>query len=68
MGVFFEYVLGGTGRFGFYDMQPISVAADEVREYSFGWAAPNMAGTYVVEVGLAPGRLTAYDATWLVVA
>lgn len=55
----------GAETYGFYDMQPISVAAGEVREYSFSWAVPNAAGTYVVEVGLAPAKLTAYDAAWL---
>jgi hypothetical protein len=26
---------------------------------------PDVAGTYVVEVGLVPAQLTAYDAAWL---
>jgi pimeloyl-ACP methyl ester carboxylesterase len=58
----------GPGNYGFYDMQPVNVAAGTFREYSFGWTVPNAAGTYVAEVGLAPAQLTAYDATWLKVS
>jgi dipeptidyl aminopeptidase/acylaminoacyl peptidase len=57
--------VSGPEEYGFHDMQPVSVPAGKVREYSFNWATPNTAGTYVVEVGLAPAQLTAYDATWL---
>jgi hypothetical protein len=55
----------GPGGYSFYDFQPISVAANSLGEYSFTWSAPNTAGTYVVEIGLAPSLLTAYDAKWL---
>jgi hypothetical protein len=49
----------------FYDFQPLSVAANGVAEYGFGGVVPDAAGTYVVEVGLVPAQLTAYDAVWL---
>ena len=45
--------------------QRIRVAADTVSEYGFGWVIPDVAGTYVVEVGLVPPQLTAYDTVWL---
>jgi hypothetical protein len=48
----------------FYDFQNIVVAVDMVGEYSFVWVVPDVAGTYVVEVGLVPPQLTAY-AVWL---
>ena len=44
------------------------VAADEVKDYSFSWVVPDVAGTYIVEVGLVPAHLTAYNAAWLRVA
>ena len=55
----------GPGGYYHYDSQPITLAADEVKDYSFTWAIPQAAGTYVAEVGLAPAQLTAYDAAWL---
>ena len=58
----------GPGNYGYFNVQPISVAAGAVGEYSFDWVVPNVAGTYVVEVGLAPSLLTAYDTAWLRVA
>ena len=36
-----------------------------VKDFSFGWVVPDVAGTYVVEVSLAPVVLTAYDTVWL---
>jgi hypothetical protein len=57
--------VSGPEKYGFHDMQPINVPAGKVRECSFSWTAPHAAGTYVVEVGLAPAHLTAYDAAWL---
>jgi hypothetical protein len=54
----------GPERYGFYDIQPIGVAVGEVREYSFCWKIPAVAGKYVVEVGLVPSKLTAYDVVW----
>ena len=56
-----------TGPSGYYlyDFQPIAVAANETKDYSFSWVVPDVAGTYVVEVGLVPAQLTAYDAAWL---
>jgi hypothetical protein len=58
----------GSGGYYYYDFQPVAVAADGVRDYSFGWVVPEVSGTYVVEVGLVPAQLTAYDAFWLEVA
>jgi len=55
----------GPGGYYHYDSQPITLAADEVKDYSFTWAVPQAAGTYVAEVGLVPAQLTAYDAAWL---
>jgi hypothetical protein len=43
----------------------VAVGAGEVKDYGFSWVVPNIAGTYFVEVGLAPAQLTAYDAAWL---
>ena len=56
-----------TGPSGYYqyDFQPVAVAAGEVKDYSFTWAVPQAAGTYVVEVSLVPAQLTAYDTVWL---
>jgi pimeloyl-ACP methyl ester carboxylesterase len=58
----------GPDGYGYYDFQPISVAADAVKEYSLDWNVPTVVGTYVVEVSLVPAQLTAYDAAWLGVA
>ena len=55
----------GPGGYYHYDFQPVAVAADEIKDYSFSWVVPDVAGTYVVEVGLVPAQLTAYDAAWL---
>ena len=55
----------GPGGYYHYDSQPITLAADEVKDYSFTWAVPQATGTYVAEVGLVPAQLTAYDAAWL---
>jgi hypothetical protein len=57
-------VTGPSGYY-YYDFQNVTVAADAVREYSYSWDVPNVAGTYVVEVSLVPSQLTAYDAAWL---
>jgi hypothetical protein len=43
----------------------VAVGANEVKDYSFNWVVPDVAGTYIVEVGLVPAQLTAYDTTWL---
>jgi hypothetical protein len=58
----------GPGGYYYYDFQPVAVAADGVGDYSFSWVVQDVSGTYVVEVGLVPAQLTAYDATWLEVA
>ena len=57
-------VTGPSGYY-FYDFQTINVSAGTVREYSFSWNIPNVAGTYFVEVELVPSMLTAYDMVWL---
>jgi hypothetical protein len=49
----------------YYDFQPIAVAADEIKDYSFSWVVPDVAGTYIIGVGLVPAQLTAYDTAWL---
>jgi hypothetical protein len=43
----------------------MKVAANTVGEFGFTWVVPNVAGKYVVEAGLAPSLLTAYDTAWL---
>jgi hypothetical protein len=58
----------GPGGYYYFDFQTINVTADTVNEYSFTWAIPDVGGTYVVETGLVPPQLTAYDAVWLEVA
>jgi subtilisin family serine protease len=55
----------GPGDYYLFDFERVSVAADAVGEFGFGWVVPDVAGTYVVEVGLVPPLLTAYDAVWL---
>jgi subtilisin family serine protease len=59
-----------TGPDGYYvyDSQSVKVAANEVKDYSFSWGVPDVAGNYIVEVGLVPTQLTACDATWLKVS
>ncbi len=55
----------GASEYGYFDFQTINVTYGSVREYSFDWSIPDVAGTYVVEVSLVPAQLTAYDTTWL---
>jgi hypothetical protein len=55
----------GPSNYGYFDVQPINVAANTVGEFSFVWVVPDAAGTYVAEVGLAPPQLTSYDEAWL---
>jgi serine protease len=57
--------VSGPGDYYVFDFEGISVAADAVGEFGFGWVVPDFAGTYVVEVCLVPPQLTAYDAVWL---
>ena len=59
------FTVTGPGNYYFFDFQKIIVAADSVDEFSLYWQVPDAVGTYVVEVGLIPPRLTAYDAVWL---
>jgi hypothetical protein len=58
----------GPGGYSYYDFQPMKVAANTIGEFGFTWVFPNVAGKYVVEAGLAPSLLTAYDTVWLGVA
>jgi len=51
----------GPGGYGYYDFQPIEVAADTVSEFGFTWVFPKVSGKYTVEVELVPSLLTAYD-------
>ena len=62
------FTVTGPGEYYVFDFERINMAADAVREYSFEWTVPDVAGTYVVEVCLVPPLLTAYDAMWLEVA
>jgi hypothetical protein len=55
----------GSDSYSYFDFQKIEVAADTVGEFSFNWNAPNIGGTYMMEVGLVPTQLTGYDASWL---
>jgi subtilisin family serine protease len=55
----------GPGGYYSFNFQPVNATADAVSEYSFSWNIPSVAGTYVVEVGLVPVQLTAYDLAWL---
>jgi hypothetical protein len=55
----------GPSSYYLYDFQPIELEANEVKDYSFSWIAPESAGTYIIEVGLVPAQLTAYDSMWL---
>jgi subtilisin family serine protease len=55
----------GPNSYYLYDFQRIAIATDEVKDYGFSWVVPDSAGKYVVEVGLVPAQLTAYDAAWL---
>lgn len=55
----------GPDGYYYYDFQPLAVAADEIKDFSFSWVVPDVAGRYVVEVGLVPAQLMAYDAAWL---
>jgi pimeloyl-ACP methyl ester carboxylesterase len=57
--------VSGPSDYGYFDVQPVSVAAGTVGEYTFDWVVPDVAGTYFVEVELVPALLTAYDAVWL---
>jgi hypothetical protein len=44
----------GPSSNAFFDVQPISVPAGTVGEYTFSWDVPNVAGAYAVEVELVP--------------
>jgi hypothetical protein len=57
----------GPKNYFYYDFQAINVTANTVGAYSFTWSIPNVSGPYVVEVGLVPAQLTAYDSAWLMV-
>jgi subtilase family serine protease len=55
----------GPGNYYYYDFQTLNVTANTVGQYSFTWNIPTVVGKYVVEVGLVPSQLTAYDEAWL---
>lgn len=57
--------ISGPNGYYLYDFQPIDVATDSVKDYSFNWNIPDVAGKYVPEVGLVPAQVTAYDVLWL---
>jgi hypothetical protein len=57
--------ISGAGEYGYFDFQTVKVTTNGIREYSFDWSIPDVAGTYVVEVGLVPAELTAYDSVWV---
>jgi len=57
--------ISGAGENGHFDFQTVNVTANGIREYSFDWRIPDVAGTYVAEVGLVPAQLTAYDTSWI---
>jgi subtilisin family serine protease len=57
--------INGPGGYYHYDFQSVAIEAKKVKDYSFVWNVPVVTGTYVVEVGLVPAQLTAYDAAWL---
>jgi hypothetical protein len=44
--------VSGAGEYGYFDFQTINVTVNVVREYRFRWSIPDIAGAYVVEVGL----------------
>lgn len=50
-----------------YDFQPMTVASDEVKDYSFSWTIQDVADMYVMEVSLIPAPLTTHDAPRLYV-
>jgi peptidoglycan/xylan/chitin deacetylase (PgdA/CDA1 family) len=55
----------GPKNYGYLDVQPISVKAGTVGQYSFTWIVPNISGKYVIEIELTHTILTAYDTAWL---
>jgi parallel beta-helix repeat protein len=55
----------GPGGYCYLDFRRMNVTSNAVGDYSFDWDVPDVAGTYVVEVGFIPPRLTAYDEVWL---
>jgi subtilisin family serine protease len=52
------------GNYYYFDSRNINVT-DSASEFTFDWNIPALAGTYVVEVGLVPSQLTAYDVVWV---
>jgi len=60
--------VSGAGEYGYFDFQTINVTANGTIEYSFSWTTPDVAGTYVAEVGLVPAQNIAYDIAWFKVS
>jgi hypothetical protein len=40
-------IIGPEGYY-LYDVWPIKVAANQTKEFDFGWTIPDLAGTYMV--------------------
>jgi hypothetical protein len=57
--------VSGPEAYYVFETQEIAVDTDSAEEFSFDWIVPDVEGTYVVEVGLIPPQLTAYDCVWL---
>ena len=57
--------ISGPNNYYYYETQTVNVAANTVEEYKFNWSIPYVAGTYVLEVGLVPAQLKAYDSRWI---
>jgi hypothetical protein len=51
--------------FMFSGSAPVASGREFRPYYSFSWVVPDVSGTYMVEVGLVPAQLTAYDVAWL---
>jgi pimeloyl-ACP methyl ester carboxylesterase len=57
--------VSGAGEYGYFDFQTINVTANTIKEFSFDWSIPDLAGSYVVEIGLVPAQLTTHDTSWV---
>jgi hypothetical protein len=55
----------GPSGYSYSDFQRINVTVDAINEYNLAWVVPDVAGTYVVDVGLVPAQLTAVDVAWV---
>jgi hypothetical protein len=57
----------GPGGYYYFDTQQISATGSSTGEFQFDWQIPSTlsAGTYIVNVGLIPGKPTAIAQTQL---